>query len=813
MTAPARAPHARTSTSPPVRSRRFGPRIGAVPGQTLTPRESAILAAVERRLSNPEIASELFISVRTVESHIASLRRKLGAESRAELIAAAGERRGTSVRLPDTRFVGRETELDALGALIDAHRCVTVIGPGGVGKTRLALEFAARRHGERSPVVVELEHAEPDDVVPRIARALDLEAVAGADVTASVAFALASHPYLLVLDNIDRVGPAVQEAARRILPVARELRIVGTSRTPFGDPAEHVLALEPLPVGGADASALTMFLDRLSANGVAPTAGERAIAGRICARLDGLPLAIELAASASRHLGLAELADRLDRDFAALDRAVPRGRHRTLETTFEWTWDLLDADEREVLCRLAALPRTFDVDLATAVTHPGSEGVLLRLLDRSMIVAAGGSPRRFRLLAVMREFVRARTDAATIRDVLERHAVYHERVAAEFVERARVDDSLEALRTSARLCPEVNAALRWALAARHPTALSLATSLAVGIEQYGSDVDSVRSISMAARDERVRAEADPDQLLMLGNGIAYLDVPLVDELAERALAIAEDDRGRLAAHHLAGLADAYLDRGAGALDHLGEAERLARELGDAWELGAVHQMRGLALRGPSVDDPVAAIAEFEEAMRWYAVAGDAMHVSNARFMMASVAARSGIDPERAARWAAECVEYATRAGNAHELAHATLVQQTLGVPDAAASLEELTSEFRRLGDVRCLTRCLLLTADRAERADAVVPLLEEALAFAESAGDRAHQADALGRLVAAHWASGDELRTRLALGRLEAVAGAEAAASARPPGLDETTGPSGLATAARGSGPVSRDNGTSGLRR
>lgn len=818
MTPPARATRARTSTSAPVRPGRFGPRIGAVPGQTLTPRESAILAAVERRLSNPEIASELFISVRTVESHIASLRRKLGAESRADLIAAAGERRETSVRLPDTRFVGRQAELDALGALIDAHRCVTVVGPGGVGKTRLALEFAARRHGDRSPVVVELEHADPDDVVPRIARALDLEAVAGADVTASVAFALASHPYLLVLDNIDRVGPAVQDAARRILPAARDLRILGTSRTPFGDPAEHVLALEPLPVGGADAAALTMFLDRLSANGVAPTAGERAIAGRICARLDGLPLAIELAASVSRHLGLAELADRLDRDFAALDRAVPRGRHRTLETTFDWTWDLLEAEEREVLCRLAALPRTFDVDLATAVTHPGSEGVLLRLLDHSMIVPAGGSPRRFRLLAVMREFVRARTDAATIRDVLERHAEYHERVAAEFVERARVDDSREALRESARLCPEVNAALRWALAARHPTALTLATSLAIGIEQYGSDVDSVRSISMAARDERVRAEADPTQLLVLGSGIAYLDVPLVDELAERALAIAEDDRGRLAAHHLAGLADAYLDRGAGAIDHLGEAERLATELGDAWELGAVHQMRGLALRGPSVDDPVAAIAEFEEAMRWYAVAGDAMHVSNARFMMASVAARSGIDPERAARWAAECVDYATRAGNTHELAHATLVQQTLGVPDAASSLDELTAEFRRLGDVRCLTRCLLLAADRADGATAGVPLLEEALAFAESAGDRAHQADALGRLVAAHWASGDELRTRLALGRLEALAGAEAAASARPAGLDDPVdapvGPPSAAAVAAGqsgspSGPVPVPSGTS----
>lgn len=776
-----------------------------MPGQTLTPRESAILAAVERRLSNPEIASELFISVRTVESHIASLRRKLGAASRAELIAAAGDRREASVRLPDTTFMGREGEFVALGALVDAHRCVTVTGPGGVGKTRLALEFAARHHGERSPVVVELEHADPDDVVPRIARVLDLEAVAGADVTASVAYALSSHPYLLVLDNIDRVGLAVQDAARRFLREARDLRILGTSRTPFGEPGEHVFALEPLPVEGADAPAVAMFLDRLSTHGVPPAAGERGLAERICARLDGLPLALELAASVSRHLGLQELAERLDRDFAALDRAMPQGRHRTLETTFEWTWDLLEDDERDVLCRLAALPRTFDVDLATAVTHAGAEGVLLRLLDHSLVVPTAGATRRFRLLAVMREFVRARTDAATIREVLERHAEYHAEVASAFVEHARTDDSREAVRRSERLSPEVNAALRWALAARHPTALSLATSLAIGVEQYGSDVDSVRSISMAARDERVLAEARAEQLLLLGNGIAHLDMPLVDELAARALAIADDDRSRLAAHHLAGLADAYLDRGPDALEHLAEAERLARELDDPWELGAVHQMRGVALRGASPADPAAALAEFDEAMRSYAVAGDAMHVSNARFMMASVAARTGTDPERAARWAAECVEYASRTGNAHELAHATLVQQTLGVPDAAAPLDELADEFRRLGDVRCLTRTLMLAADRSD-VTAAVPLLEEALAFADSAGDRSHQAAALERLVGAHWAQGDVTRTRLALGRIEAVAGPEAAESARPAGLDLQLEPAGQPGSP--SGPVPVPSGT-----
>ena len=777
----------------PVRQRRHAPTIGTVPGQALTRRESAILAAVGRRLSNPEIASELFISVRTVESHIAALRRKLGAESRADLIAAAGERREheVSVRVPHNAFVGRAEDLDRLAEAVRRHHCVTITGPGGVGKTRLALEFA--RAGDRVPIVVELEHAEPDDVVARIARVLELEAGPGADVISSISVALASHPYLLVLDNVDRVGRAVRDAVSRLVVAVPGLRVLNTSRTPIGDGDEFVFPLDPLDVGGADAPSVTMFLDRLDASGAGvATTADRELAARVCARLDGLPLAIELAAAVARHLSLDELSDRLDRDFASLDRAEPEGRHRTLETAFDWTWDLLTDEERDVLCRLGALPRSFDVDLATAVTRPGAEGVLLRLLDHSLIVSAGGSPRRFRLLAVMREFVRARTDPTVIREVLARHAEYHAAIASEFASRARVDDSTEAMRESIRLCSEVNAALRWSIAAGHPAALPLATALAVGVEQYGSDVDSVRTLAMAARDRRLFAEADPGQLLLLGFAIVFLELPLVDDLAERALTIAGDDpRAQMSAHHLAGVADTYRHRGPSALEHLAVAQRLAARLGDEWELAAIHHMRGIALRDPSLGDNDASLAELETAARGYAAVGDAMHVNNARYMMAAVAEQSGLELDRAARWAAECVDYASRVGNEHELAHAALVQQRLGVPDAALTLDELIATFRRVGDARCVVRSLLLAADRASGAGTtasvdlgrVVPLIEEALSFADDADDHAHQVAALERLVPAYWARGDRVRTLTALGRLAAIAGADAASAACPPEL------------------------------
>ncbi|MFF2493461.1 ATP-binding protein [Agromyces sp. NPDC058064] len=711
----------------------------------LTPRERAVLAAIERRLSNPEIASEMFISVRTVESHVASLRRKLDAETRAELVAASIGLRETSVRVPDDVFVGRDADLDRLGEAVETRHWVTLTGPGGVGKTRLALEFARTFAGV--PVVVELEHAEPVDVVARISRALDLESAPGVDALGAVATSLSTREYLLVLDNVDRVGGAVGEVVARATALAPGLRVLTTSRTPIGEAGEHVVALAPLPSEGGDSPAVAMFLERLGPGAVAdpPRDGEREQAARICARLDGLPLAIELAASVARHLSLAELAERLEHDFATLDRAAPGGRHRTLETAFEWSWDLLDPDEQEVLRRLAALPRTFDMDLARAVTHPGADGTVVRLLDQSLIVAIGGSPRRFRLLEVLRDFVRARTDEDLAREVLERHATFIEAIVVPFARRARLDDSLEAMHASEILCPEVNAAVRWARATRHPITLSLASSLGVGIEQYGSDVDSVRTLAAVAHDAEVIGEATPQQLLDLGTALTFLDLDAVAELAERALAIAGDDRERLAALHLAGMAAAYLDQEAIALARLGEAEELALALQDRWELAATRQMRGVALRRSS---PEWAMADFAAAMHDYGRAGDAMHVNNARYMIALTAAEAGLDLDRAAELAAECVDYARASHNDHELAHAAMVQQIIGGAGAALELDELSHEFRRFGDARCWIRTLLMQAERgpeSERRD----LLREALELARAVHDERRESVILEKLAVA----------------------------------------------------------------
>jgi predicted ATPase/DNA-binding CsgD family transcriptional regulator len=748
-------------------------RLGRVSGTSLTPREGAVLAAVERRLTNPEIAAELFLSVRTVESHIASLRRKLGAESRGALIAAAGEKRARSVDVPNNPLRGRQSELAELGQLLESRRWITVTGAGGVGKTRLALEHA--RRSTRTPIVVELEHAAAEDVPARIARGLAIESVAG-DPVPAIATALSAHPYLLVLDNIDRVGDAVGAIVSRVRAVARDLQVLTTSRTPFGHPAEGLLALSPLTVTGPDSPAAMLLLDRLG-NSAPLGAADRASAQSIAERLDGVPLALELAASVARHLPLRELDARLADGFASLDRAAPAGKHRTLETAFEWTWDLLTEEERDVLRDLAALPGSFDFELATAVTHAGVEGTVLRLLDHSLLVGTEHDPRRFRLLAVLREFVHARTEPARIRAVRERHAIYTAGVALDFSSRARTDDSAAAMRMSAALCPEANAALRWTLAADHALAPMLAAALATGVEQYGADVDSVNALVLAGRNDHVRATANARQLLALGAAIAFVDVGLVGELAELALGRVADDRDRLAALHLAGIAAAYSDRGVDALERLDEAERLAIELGESWDAGAISQMRGITFAGDDMRDAVAALAALESATRRYARAGDRTHVNNCRYMMALIAAENGFALDRAPGWAADAAAYAEATANRHELAHAHLAQAMLGV--GSRTPEALVAEFRTTGDLRCVHRSLMLQARDLAPA-ARIPILEDAVTVAETADDHRRRTIALTALAEAGWRHGDRASAFAALDRIAATEGPDAAFVACP---------------------------------
>jgi predicted ATPase len=306
------------------------------------------------------------------------------------LITAANARRCTPVLLPQNSFVGRDSDVTQVQRLLARH-WVTVVGPAGCGKTRLALELAA--HDRRPPIVVELQHAAsqqatPADIAGLLAQALGLGGDGSADPAAACAVALEGQRYLLLLDNCDRVTEVAASVVGRLLAL---------------------------------------------------TAG-------ICRRLDGLPLAIELAAAKLRHFPLSELAAQLEEGLGPLEGDQAGQRHRTLEAAIDWTWDLLEDDERSVLCRLAALPRTFDLELALAVTWPGADRVVLRLLDRSLISPAAklSNRRRFRLLEPVRAYILGRTKPDIVQQVRSAHAVHHAGMAIELTQRARTDDSREA---------------------------------------------------------------------------------------------------------------------------------------------------------------------------------------------------------------------------------------------------------------------------------------------------------------------------------------------------------------------------------
>ena len=765
--------------------RAYRERMTRLAWEDLTPREAEVLAAVERRLSNAEIAAEHHISVRTVESHIAALRRKLRVDSRAGLVTAAREHRGAGVPVPGNSFVGREGDLAAVRALLERSRWVTVVGAAGCGKTRLALELAAS--AASVPLVVDLAHALPGDVAAVVAKGIGLAGDVAADPVTACGIALAAQPYLLVLDNCDRVTADVADLVTRLLAHAPDLRVVATSRSPVGGPGESLHEVHPLPVDEDDGPAARLFRDRARA---ATTTSEGLVGatdelvGRICRRLDGLPLALELAAARVRHLTVPELAEHLDHGFGPLDRAGPSSRHRTLETAFDWTWDLLDDEEQWVLCRLAALPRTFDLALAEQVTRPGADRVVLRLLDRSLVspTVPATTPRRFRLLESLREFVESRTEAGVADDVRRVHAAYYAQAAREVRRRARSDDSRTAAATAKLLCPEVNAAVDWALGAGEPdVALALTTALAVGGEQYGPDVESLESIARAAHDDRVRAAAGPVDLLDLGIALCYTDLDLVTELADLALDRATDPWSELAARHLAGYAAAYSHRGDVALEHLDVAELLADELLATWQLASVRQGRGIALR--DLGDPAGAMAAFESAMHTFALAGDALHVNNARYMMASTAADDPRLALQVVEWTDQCVAYGRQGGNVHELAHALLTRATVaGGADPDADLHEALETFQAVGDLRCLTRGHLLLA-RSRPPSEAVGLLEQALDFAVRAHDEGGQATVLERLVGLHWDRGEQRQAAVRFGGLTALLGPEAAARRCPPDL------------------------------
>ncbi len=345
-------------------------------------REAEVLALLHEHLSNAQIAGRLHLSVRTVENHVSSLLRKYGVADRRALAAIAG-------RAPDapsplgriagtptwrTGFTGRAHERDAVLALLRPRRLVTLAGPGGVGKTRLAavVAEAAAQDFPLGGAFVDLVPVREGQVAGAVARALGVSESPGRSLEDAVACALGGQRRLLILDNCEHVLDSAATLADRVLSQCPDVAVLATSRERLGVPGEHVMPISPLPLA-SDAEAL--FADRAAAVDPGFTA-EPAVVAEICARLDGMPLAIELAAARCASLGADGLLAALDDTLRLLAGSRhPDERHRSLRAVIGWSHDLLADDERALFPRLAVFAGAFDLDAAHSVAPYATRGV------------------------------------------------------------------------------------------------------------------------------------------------------------------------------------------------------------------------------------------------------------------------------------------------------------------------------------------------------------------------------------------------------------------------------------------------------
>jgi predicted ATPase/DNA-binding SARP family transcriptional activator/tetratricopeptide (TPR) repeat protein len=446
--------------------------------------------------------------------HTAILRGDAGAVTAPPAPSPAGNQAAGNLPAALTSFVGRDEELSRLGPLLAAARLVTLVGPGGAGKTRLAVEAAARWSGEAGEGAWLVELAGVTDqaqvaaavlttlglregVVPSASSGSASAAAGPADPAQRVVAGLRGRQLLIVLDNCEHLAEACARLAGLVTAGCPRVRIMATSREPLGVTGEHLFPVGPLAVGSpavgiGDAPgipALRLFADRATA--VRPsfrlTAENLPAVAEICRRLDGLPLAIELACARLRTLPLAEIATRLGDRFTLLSggsrAALPR--HQTLRAVVDWSWELLDPSERLLASRLSVFSGGATAESAEAVC--GRVGaadmldVLGALADKSFVELreVAGAPPRYRMLDTIRAFAAERL--AETGEAAQVHAAH----AAYFLSQAEIAEP--ALRTAgqlpwlswlAREYDNLTAALRWSIETGDAaTAVRLTTAL------------------------------------------------------------------------------------------------------------------------------------------------------------------------------------------------------------------------------------------------------------------------------------------------------------------------------------------------
>ena len=783
----------------------MGPKPEVVPeplrAAGVTQRELQIFWLVADRLHNKEIAERLHVSARTVESHVSSLLGKLSAPDRQTLVEAGArfrDRARDHTPLPRavSSFVGREQEVEELARLVFAHRMVTLTGAAGAGKTRLALQVAATANSLPAAVFIDLAIATSgEDVLRLFADALTL--VPEARLRGALREALSAGPHWLLVDNCEHVATATAMLLADLLSSTSQLQVLATSRAPLGVAGEVVYRLEPLPLPHETddpeavlaAASARLFADRAAtaSPGFAVTADNARDVAELCRRLDGLPLAIELAAPRVRAFSPAELLLRLEDRFALLASESPgtAGRHLTLDGALRWSYELLEDSERLLLERCSVFPGEFDYDTAVEIAgFPPLQRADLarffpRLLDRSLISASRrGQSTAYRMLESIRDFARAQLALRGEEDAIrERHASFHLGHGPALVPALQGRDQAAAMSWFDRHWADVRAAMRWSLD-RGDTDLAWRFVAGVGTAW---DILGMRGELFDWLD--VMLEQPLPSGSLRPQAVATAVMLLSHQDAARALSMAEhfyeeSDRRDDRAHGLAELALGWALKYSGtsepALAHLREAAARFDRLDDQWH-------RALALEVLGVDEHETlgeGLGSIALAADLFGALHDDVKRANCLIQMAgsNINIATGLDEAEA--WLVEAHQLAERTGNHHELLHAEVFRARLdqlraGDASTGPQFIRLLDGFRRIGDRRCVARCLLGLGRAAVAEGAYEPArrnLSECALVAEAVGDRVMLVTALRLVARCDHESGLPRRAAMVLGAADAAA-------------------------------------------
>jgi predicted ATPase/DNA-binding CsgD family transcriptional regulator len=627
----------------------------------ISARESEVLEGLRDHLTNAEIGQRLHISVRTVESHVSSLLRKLGAADRRDLAARPvvevevgpdSELRGIPAMW--TTFVGRAADLAAVAKAMAADRLVTLVGPGGIGKTRLAVVAASGAVAgfPGGGAFVDLVPVSSEFVVEAVAAALGVVERAQEPLELAVMERLRAGRSLLVLDNCEHVLGAAAAFASAAMASCPEVVILGTSRARLGVPGERVIQLAPLSLitgdDGVGSEAELLFLDRIAT--AAGGESDHGVIAEVCQRLEGLPLAIELAAARCDSLGVDGLLTGLGDRLRLLSRSSGAGdRHGSVRSVIEWSYGLLNEEERRLLDRLGVFVGSFSLADAAAVAGDGdvvgTSDSIGRLTDQSLLVHhRGPAGSRWSMLDTIRAFARERlADSAQGDSTRDRHLAWAA-VTANDIERAVdlehdwqdrfdvvIDDLRSALASTTSGAANATTAFELALSlghlcyarrflaegrdhldaavARAPDSASAVLALRMGARAAFAEMRgevafnllmAAHGRALAGGDLRTATIALCEASAIGGRCPGLFHIPLTHDqlsaMVEQARAIAPADDLEVTAHlALAAAWDAASGPAMTEPDRAREALRVARELGDPVVLSSALDAAAAAL--------------------------------------------------------------------------------------------------------------------------------------------------------------------------------------------------------------------------